>query len=339
MSVARRRACIVFSCALAGALGCTDEPPAAGESLKLALARAEAERRAAPVSDARQLADPATLRAALARPAHEVLPRLGGVEYSLTLSAQAVDTDGGGEQARFSDTVSLRVEPDGDFALIHDVDWAIAGDAQGQSGRRCVWFEGAWYTAGRHGPATRIPVRDDEPRRCLASGLAPLRDLLDRVVDELELSPSGPVEVLGRGAQRVVGLRAPRPAQVPPAVPEAWGEAHRERAIDSKAIFGPRGSLFAEATDLREAKVSLTLDDATGAPLEARVEAAFAFRKLSRNGRLAITLALQAQRPAGPVIPPANARVWGPRPRPFAELAAWTQAPKAEAADPALPGP
>ncbi len=322
------------------ATGCAS-PDAPKEGLKAALARAEAARQVPPPSTPGEITQPATLRATLRRPAHQSLPLLGALDYSLSLSARIIDVgaEGAGTavHARFDDVVRLRVAAGGDFSLAHAVDWSVVGDAAGRSGRRCVWVDGAYFTGRRVGPMTRLPVQADEPQGCLDSALAPLATLVDRVLDELSLSAAGTTTVAGRPARQVQGVWRERAVRVPPAVPEAWGP--KDKALPSKAIFGPRGPLFVERTDLRGATMSLALDAATGVPLAGELEASFAFRKLSQNGVLQVKLKLEARPGAGAVRAPEGARVWTPRPRPFeveaALLAGKALRPEAEVALPA----
>jgi hypothetical protein len=329
------RACFILLASVF-ALSCTDGARR-DVALREALAEARAAARPQPLT-ANSLGDAAAIRAVLARDFSAAIPQLGGVEYTVVHRARVRD-DAGADEATLDETTTLKVAENGDFALDHQLKWMVRGDGQGQDGRRCWRVGDRYFTAGLYGAATQVPVVAEEDQRCLGSALRPLKTLLDRSLDDLALSTGSPGVVLDRPTQHLLGQWTQRPVRVPAAVPEAFGSRHRDRALQSKAIFnGPRRPLLFDFTDQRAGSVSVVWDAQTGVPLQAQVQSVFAIRKLSRSGRLELTLQVQVKRLESTVQAPENPRIWQPRDRPFEDQAALLGPLEAQP-DAALPQP
>lgn len=280
----------------------------AEESLRTALQAAEAAGRAPPLT-ADALSEPGGLAAALARDFAEAAPALSGLRYSLT--ARFAVGDPSGEEVLLAEITSITLGTDGAFAVARRTEGAAQGEGVVQDGMACWWVAGRYYTARAHGPATSVPVRADEPARCLAPALDSLTGFLLPFADRITVTVRGPRAVAGReGLAAAIRLR-PSGDEPPPNVPLAWAEG------GSPAPPSPRRPLFETRLAPRSIEGELVLDAETGAPLEARLDGRFALRKANRDAALTASLRLSVAEATDALVPPAEVRVHDPRRRIF----------------------
>lgn len=357
-----RRPPIPLPCLLAVALaaGCEDLPErliAENDkvALKAGLEAAEEAGRLAPLDEG-ALPDAAALAKVLRRPLSGAQAKLGPMTLTLT-GTYAIEVPGGlpappAEDApdagaappgpprppSIDETRTLRLGPGDTFALDH-LTTAGGGDLPfADDGRRCVWVDGRFFTAHRHGPYTAFEAVADEHHRCLDGALEPVAALVGLFADRLAVDVEGPDVVEGRDVLRV-RLRPVPGGRVPPALPRTYGEDGLSEG-DSPAIFGLRVPLVVGYTRVERFDGALLLDTATGQPLGGRIDARLPFEKAGVPATLAVSLSLSATPFEGAIEPPADPRSFGARQRIFDErrrLLGDRQAPADDA--PTLPAP
>ncbi|MEZ4431899.1 MAG: hypothetical protein R3F65_05755 [bacterium] len=326
---------LLCALALVGCDGFSPERLLAEESrvaLKEGLRAAEAAGRLRPLED-EAVADGPALARVLRRPLASALGALGPM--TLTLTARfAVEADGA-VAVGVDETRTLRIGPGGA--------WAFEQRGAGQSedlparedGRRCAVVGGDFYTAGLHGPSTRVEPIADEHHRCLEGLTEPLATLARLYADGLRVEVVGVDRVLGRDVLvvRVEHLASPGVAT---ALPSTYGADGLDEH-NSPAIFGPRPPLAVAYTHVERLGGTLALDRETGQPLAAKLGGRFSLRKHGRAGVLVVELTLEAAPLDGEIAAPAEARIYGPRQRIFDEQRRLLGARTAAAV--ALPGP
>lgn len=315
----------LFGALLSGALlGCTQLFEEDSQlALKAGLEAAEEAGRLHALGDD-DLPDRAALLAVLRRPLTAAAsgPRarlaggqvLGDVEWTLTgryaLTAEA-------PLIQIVETRAVRLTAAGDFAVEVTLDARSDDLPPRVDGRRCRRAGARFYVGGHHGPMTQALADADEDLRCLDDALEPVRSLIELAGPGVKPTVERVATVLDREAL-VVQLTAPPRPDAPTEVPRAWTETGAERP-ESTAIFGPRRALLVEHGVLRHWAGTLTLDAATGQPLEGQIDARFAVRKGDRDAELSVSLTVSIKANADPITAPESARVQRERQRIFAD--------------------
>lgn len=321
---------------LAGCLvlfACGEEKAGRTRALKDGLAAAEAAAKTAPLTRA-AVDTPERLARVLGRRFALHAGQLGGLEQRLEAVYEIRANRE--PEVRLQETLTLRVDAEGQFDLVQRNRYWSREDEDGEDGRGCRWVGGRFYTARRHGPFTELPIRSAENDACLDSSVEPLVGLMRVVLERLEVSPTGPVRVLGRDALKVVFLQRSDERPAARSIPEAW------RTQDSAAIWGPRDALVKTYAVPEQVTGDLVLDTVTGVVLTGRLQANFALRKSNRPATLDVRIGLSAAALQGAIEVPEDARPYTARPRVFVDrekLLGVPAKPKGDQEEAALPGP
>lgn len=242
-----------------------------------------------------------------------------------------------GKPVSIRETRTLKLGPDGTYAL-DVIGTAGGGDLPyAEDGRRCIWVGGRFYGGHRHGPMTDIPPIADEHHRCQNDGLEPIATLVRLFADRLRVEVDRVDEVAGRDVI-VVTLRAEPGDRDPPSLPKTWGEDGLTET-DSPAIFGLRAPLMVAYTRVETLEGTLSLDTTTGQALGGRLAARLPFTKAGRPATLTLEMTLETAPFTGAIETPAEPRRYGPRARIVNEQRALLGETKPTASGPALPAP
>ncbi len=206
--------------------------------------------------------DPATLATALALPWSRAAAQLG--DHRLSIATVMEVREGAAVIEQLNDTTTLDLAADGTYHATYE--------NSADYGREVVFIAGTLYLRPRftrwHQRAPETAVEPTELRDQLVGALGAHVALY---AHGLELSDKGVVQQSGRAGRRIELKLAPspRPAPRPTLVQHAWREGATVEAATGEVV----------------------LDDATGLPLRARLDATVGF---VRDGkRLTMRLALE----------------------------------------------
>jgi hypothetical protein len=201
--------------------------------------------------------------------ADEVSARLGSFDWSAAVS-WSVGRLPEGEPVHLVEHHRVRQVSSGEFEVQSDLD--PAGEEGGETGKRVIWADKMTYARGRHAPfgAWRERPTDHgrDARRFRDESFGVAADLLS-LATPWKLAPAGDATVLGRPARRFVlslgaGARrreSPRPGG---------------RSSDGGPDEDTRRRLaFLDGREPLQLEGELVADEASGAPLEVRLKAAF----------------------------------------------------------------
>ena len=225
----------------------------------------------------------------------------------------------------------MHTNSEGDFTLDHRAESGAVEERDRVDGRRCWWVGGQYFVGRLHGPATHVPVNGDEQSACAESALDPLRGFLLLVAPHLVVSRVA-VERLQTRVVHTVHLGVRPPAleadegdadageKAPPSIPLAFRETS-DKARPA-AIWGPRPLLFQTYARLLSVDGQISLDEATGVPLAAKIKARLVVHKAGREAVMDAAIELTVLPNFTLIDPPETDRHYVARQRIFADRAA-----------------
>ena len=275
------------------------------------------------------LSGPGVFTALLRRPLGPKLAELGPRSFQLR-STFTITADGA-PQITITDGITLHTDRHGDFSLDHRAEsWAVE-ERDRVDGRRCWWVKGQYFVGRLHGPATHVPINSDEQNACAESALDPLRGFLLLVAPHLTVSSVGVERRQARVTHTVrLGVRPPTSeddeadadAGVEALVPVPLAFFKASDAARPTAIWGPRPLLFQMYARLLSLDGQMSLDEATGVPLGAKIKARLALQKAGREAVMHADIELTVTSNTAPIEAPDTDRHYVARQRIFAHRAA-----------------
>lgn len=209
--------------------------------------------------------DPAALLRAVRVPHHRVADALGAHVFRATSSADVTVTGGGEPDAHEKLDVTARIEyagPQRFHALVEN---------SADYGREIVFADGQLYLRPRYGAFHRRPPNDEhEPASIRDDVYAELAGHLELLAPGLSVRDGGAADVNGRPARRIELARAETPRELPASsLPQrAW-----RSSVEVESLSG-----------------EIFLDQATGAPLRARLEGVARARRDQRAMRMHVAV-------------------------------------------------
>jgi hypothetical protein len=201
--------------------------------------------------------------------ADEVAARLGSFDWSAAVSWSVARLPEG-EPVRLVEHHRVRQVSSGEFEVQSDLD--PAGAEGGETGTRVIWAGTMTYARGRHAPfgAWRERPTDHgrDARRLRDESFGVAADLLS-LAAPWKLAPAGGATVLGRPARRFVlslGAGARRGEPSPPGARSPDGGTDEDTR---------RRLAFLDRREPVQLEGELVADEASGAPLQVRLKAAF----------------------------------------------------------------
>lgn len=214
--------------------------------------------------------DAQTLAAALQLPWSRAAVQLG--DHRLTITTQHEVREGNGVLETLEDTTVIDLAKDGTYRALYE--------NQHDYGREVVYLDGKLYLRPRYARwHARAPETDTEATEIRDQMASALGAHVAIYAHGLEVSDKGGVQEAGRAGRRLELKLAPspKPAPRPTLTQHAWREGLTVEAAAGEVV----------------------LDDATGLPLKARIDATVAF---VRDGkRLTMRLAIQQSTAPGTV--------------------------------------
>ena len=214
--------------------------------------------------------DAQTLAAALQLPWSRAAAQLG--DHRLTITTQHEVREGNGVLETLEDTTVIDLAKDGTYRALYE--------NQHDYGREVVYLDGKLYLRPRYARwHARAPETDSEATEIRDQMASALGAHVAIYAHGLEVSDKGGVQEAGRAGRRLELKLAPspKPAPRPTLTQHAWREGLTVEAAAGEVV----------------------LDDATGLPLKARIDATVAF---VRDGkRLTMRLAIQQSTAPGTV--------------------------------------